>query len=171
MAKNRKNGTRVETGQPAKHRHGFQPGRSGNPDSHGGVKKTPEQLDALMEIRGMAPLAVSKLQSMLDSDKTPAAVKVKICEIILDRTYGKPEASVRVTNVQETVSRSREYINALICDARILTGGLGGSDPGLPGSGDSRMPAGREAIVMDLPGKEALKVVETVDVMKGGAAG
>ena len=170
MNRNNRNQTMGETGQPGKYRNRFQPGQSGNPDSHGSVKKTPEQLDALMEIRSMAPLAVSKLKSMLDSDKTPAAVKVKICEIILDRTYGKPEASVRVTNVQETVSQSRAYINALVCDVRAYMSGTAGSDPGLPEEETRRLGAGREAIGLDLPWEKGLAAVETGDAEKGGEA-
>ena len=141
-----------ETVRREKYPNRFLPGQSGNPNSVGSVKKTPEQLDALMEIRGMASLAVSKLKAMLKSSKTPAAVKVKICEMILDRTYGKPEASVRVTNVQETVARSRTVINMLIGDVQAYMNGTGNAEAGLPEAEVPRLDPGREGIALDLPG-------------------
>lgn len=57
---------------------------------------TDEERDALAEIKTLAASVPDKMRSMLNSAKTPPAVKVKIIEIILDRTYGKPDSTVRV---------------------------------------------------------------------------
>ncbi len=97
---------------PSGRSHLFQPGQSGNPS--GRPKRTQEEKEALAVIRGLAPLAVEKLESLLKSAKVSAAVKVKICEIILDRTYGKAESAVRVTSAQETVEKSQSYILSLV---------------------------------------------------------
>lgn len=79
---------RQKTGQ-------FKKGASGNPG--GRPKMTDAERDALAEIRTLAASVPEKLRAMLNSSKTPPAVKVKICEIILDRTYGKPDSKVVVT--------------------------------------------------------------------------
>lgn len=78
---------RQKTGQ-------FQKGTSGNPG--GRPKMTDEERDVLAEIKTLAASVPDKMRAMLNSSKTPPAVKVKICEIILDRTYGKPDSTVRV---------------------------------------------------------------------------
>ena len=96
----------------AKTGHRFKPGQSGNPA--GRPKKTQEERDALEGIKRLAPDAVDKLRTMLSSSKVSASVKVKICEIILDRTYGKAENAVKVTSVKESIENSREYINSLV---------------------------------------------------------
>lgn len=72
----------------------FQKGASGNPG--GRPKMTDEERDVLAEIKTLAACVPDKMRAMLNSTKTPPAVKVKICEIILDRTYGKPDSTVRV---------------------------------------------------------------------------
>lgn len=75
-------------------RQGFQKGKSGNPS--GRPKMTDAERDALAEIKTLASCVPDKMRAMLNSAKTPPAVKVKICEIILDRTYGKPDSTVKV---------------------------------------------------------------------------
>ena len=72
----------------------FKPGQSGNP--RGRPKMTDEERDVLAEIKSLAADVPNKMRAMLNSAKTPPAVKVKICEIILDRTYGKPDSTVKV---------------------------------------------------------------------------
>ena len=90
----------------------FPPGVSGNP---GGQRKhTAEEKNALMELRSLAPQAVETLRILLFSPKTPAAVKVRICELILERTYGKPEASIKLTSIRDTVEESQQYIQKLV---------------------------------------------------------
>ena len=90
----------------------FKPGVSGNPS--GRPKRTKEEKDALEAIKAMAPEAADKLRTLLNSSRTSAAMKVKICEIILDRTYGKSESAVKLTSVQQTVEQSRDYILSLV---------------------------------------------------------
>ena len=80
-----------------------------------------DRTDSLEEIRGMTPDVVAKMQEMLGNPKIPAAVKVRIMEIVLDRTYGKPEAAIQLTNTQQNVEAAQERIAAIV--ERIRIGG------------------------------------------------
>ena len=60
-----------------------------------------ERVDSLDEIRSLAPEVVRQMDEMLRKDKVPPMVKVRIMEIILERTYGKPETSIKLTNAQQ----------------------------------------------------------------------
>lgn len=73
----------------------FKPGQSGNPA--GRPKQTPEQRDALQMIRALAPDAADKLVEILNDPKASPAVKVQCIQIILERTYGKPDAHIELT--------------------------------------------------------------------------
>lgn len=67
----------------------FKSGSSGNPE--GRPKHTPEQRDALEAVKSLAPHAVEAMERLLTAEDTPPALKVRIAEIVLDRTYGKPK--------------------------------------------------------------------------------
>ena len=95
----------------------FLPGQSGNPSGH--PKRTWEQQEALEEIRKLAPTAAGKIAAMLEDDDVPAAVKVRLIEIILERTYGKPEAAVKLTTVSQSVEAAQERIAAIVSRIRI----------------------------------------------------
>ena len=81
------------------------------------------RMDSLDEIRGLAPDAVQMMGDMLHNSKVPAMVKVQIMEIILERTYGKPETSIKLTNAQQNVEAAQERIAAIV--ERIKIGGEG----------------------------------------------
>lgn len=76
----------------------FKPGQSGNPS--GRPKKTPEQKDALQAIRDLAPQAAEELAKILRGEDTPIAAKIKAIDMILERTYGKAEATVNLNDPQ-----------------------------------------------------------------------
>ena len=107
----------------------FQPGQSGNPS--GRPKKTEEEKEALERIRRLAPDVADYMRSLLDNPRTPAVAKVRILEIILERTYGKPESSIKLTTAQQSVEASEARIQALVRSIRISTGmeGLDGESP------------------------------------------
>ena len=94
----------------------FQPGHSGNPS--GRRKQTPEEKEALEKIRQLAPGVADRMMELLDDELTPSNVKVRILEIILERTYGKPEAAIKLTNVQQNVEAAQERIAAIVENIR-----------------------------------------------------
>lgn len=78
----------------------FQKGQSGNPNGRPKLKQ--EERDALVMIRSLAPEAADTLRSIIHSEDAPAQARIRAAEIILDRTYGKPEAKLNVLSVDYT---------------------------------------------------------------------
>ena len=77
-----------------------------------------ERMDSLDEIRSLTPEVVRQMDEMLRKDKVPPMVKVRIMEIILERTYGKPETSIKLTNAQQNVEAAQERIAAIVENIR-----------------------------------------------------
>ena len=77
-----------------------------------------DRMDSLDEIRELAPEVVRQMDEMLRKDKVPPMVKVRIMEIILERTYGKPETSIKLTNAQHNVEAAQERIAAIVENIR-----------------------------------------------------
>lgn len=73
----------------------FAPGTSGNPG--GRPKRTPEQRDALEAIRNLSPIAADVMREILLSARSSEAAKIRVCELILDRTYGKASTQVSIS--------------------------------------------------------------------------
>ena len=101
----------------------FLPGKLPNPG--GRPKKTEEERDALEEIRKLAPGVADKMAEMLASPRVPAIAKVRILEIILERTYGKPETSLKLTSAQQSVEAAQARIAAIVSHIRIGDGADG----------------------------------------------
>ena len=102
--------TRADNGQ-------FLPGQSGNPG--GRPKKTDEEKDALEEIRKLAPGVAERMEKLLDNPKVPAIAKVRILEIILERTYGKPETAIRLNADIQNNEASRARLEAIAARIRL----------------------------------------------------
>ncbi len=95
----------------------FLPGKSPNPG--GRPKMTDEERDALNEIRKLAPGVAEKMAEMLAAPRVPAIAKVRIMEIILERTYGKPETSVRLNGEAQSAEAARARLEAIAARIRI----------------------------------------------------
>ena len=95
----------------------FLPGQSGNPS--GKKKNTQEELDALEEIKKLAPGVAAKMTELLNSPKVPAIAKVRILEIILERTYGKPETAIRLNADIQNNEASRARLEAIAARIRL----------------------------------------------------
>ena len=77
-----------------------------------------ERMDSLDEIRSLTPEVVRQMGDMLSKDKVPPMVKVRIMEIILERTYGKPETSIKLTNARQNVEAAQERLAAIVENIR-----------------------------------------------------
>ena len=80
---------------------------------------TGAQREALEEIRQLAPKAAGKMAEMLDDDTVPAAAKIRIMEMILDRTYGKPEAALKLSADIDSGEASRARLEAIAARIRL----------------------------------------------------
>ena len=78
-----------------------------------------ENMESLSEIRKLTPDVVDMMGEMLHNAKTPAIVKVRIMEIILERTFGKPEAAIRLSTAQQNVEAAQARISAIVSQIRI----------------------------------------------------
>jgi len=92
---NENNSRKKATGRP------FEKGKSGNPG--GRPKKTVERIeadqkadDALNMLKNALPEATQKVLALLDDPNTQPNVRVKILELMLDRTYGKAFQSMQI---------------------------------------------------------------------------
>ena len=95
MAANSEKTAKKPRGKP------FEPGKSGNPN--GRPKLTERQQDALEAIRALAPSAPGVLSQILNDASASPAVRLKAVEMILDRTYGKPDMAVKFEDGREEV--------------------------------------------------------------------
>ena len=97
--------------KPERYPNRFRPGKSGNPA--GRPKKTKEEEALLDRLKNLTPMALEQMEKMLKSDRIAALAKVRIIEIILERTFGKVESNVKVTNTQESVEAAAAELEAL----------------------------------------------------------
>lgn len=95
----------------------FLPGRSPNPG--GRPRQTEEEKDALAEIRKLAPGVADKMTELLNNPRVPAIAKVRILEIILERTYGKPETAIKLNSDAQTAEAARARLEAIAARIRI----------------------------------------------------
>ncbi len=90
----------------------FLPGQSPNPG--GRPKKSQEEAEALEMIRVATPEAVAILLKLLKAEKGVSALtKVKIIEMMLDRTFGKPDTAVKLTTEQQSVEEAQAELEAI----------------------------------------------------------
>ena len=74
-----------------------------------------EPVDPLEAIKALAPGVAEHMKKMLNNTKTPATVKLRILEIILERTYGKVETAVKLSsNAHQSVEASQARIAAMV---------------------------------------------------------
>ena len=95
----------------------FLPGQSPNPG--GRPKRSEDERDALEEIRKLAPGVADRMTKLLDNPKVPAIAKVRILEIILERTYGKPETAIRLNGEAQSAEAARARLEAIAARIRI----------------------------------------------------
>ena len=90
---------------------------AGNPGD--GPVRCREGKKGLEGVRELAPDIADRMRKLLDGDKVSPLVKVRIMEMILERTYGKPEASVRLTSAQQNVEAAQARLEAIFGHVKI----------------------------------------------------
>ena len=76
----------------------------------------------MAKLRELGPAAVDTIQEILESDTAPARDRLRAVEIVLDRIYGKPTASVQVTEGR-SIEASLAHIQALVAQVKIVAEG------------------------------------------------
>ncbi len=89
----------------------FAPGQSGNPS--GRPKKTEEEKEALEQIKALAPKAVAQLEKILTNDHASLYAKLQAIDIVLNRTYGRPEAALKLETAEQSAEASSARIAAI----------------------------------------------------------
>ncbi len=77
---------------------------------------------AAEDLRRLLPKAAMKMEEMLDSPTVPTPAKIRIIEIILERTLGKAETAVRLNGSPETMEEALEHIEAIFAAMRVKKG-------------------------------------------------
>ena len=98
----------------------FKPGQSGNPN--GRPRKTEEEKNTLEKIKALAPKAVDEMEKILDSSKVSMYAKIQVIDIILNRTYGRPEAALKLEAIQSNPEESAARISSIIEQIRARKG-------------------------------------------------
>ena len=75
-----------------------------------------EQGNALDTIRGMAPLAAEKMRQILNDPKSSHYAKIQVITLILNRTYGMPENSVKIASNRQSMEESIACVRDLFRD-------------------------------------------------------
>ena len=97
--------------QEDKYPNRFKKGQSGNPS--GRPKRTQEEKEALEQIKELAPKAVEQLRAILDSKTASLYAKLQAIDIVLNRTYGRPEAALKLETSQQSMEESSARIAAI----------------------------------------------------------
>ena len=74
-------------------------------------------------IQKLAPGVADRMVALLDNARTPAIAKVRILEIILERTYGKAETAVRLNADIQSNEAARARLEAIAARIRLEVDG------------------------------------------------
>ena len=69
-------------------------------------------------LSGIAPEVLNDMMMVLQEEKTPAAAKVRIYEIVLDRLMGKPEATIRLEDNTEDMEEAERFVEMMAEEIR-----------------------------------------------------
>ena len=81
------------------------------------MRKSEKKTNTITQIKSRleeaAPEIVDDMLSTLHAPGTPAAVKVRIYEIVLDRLMGKPEATIHLEESTDTMEEAEKMIASI----------------------------------------------------------
>lgn len=75
-----------------------------------------DQGNALETIRSLAPLAAEKMRQILNDPKSSQYAKIQVITLILNRTYGMPESSVKLASNRQSMEESIACVRDLFRD-------------------------------------------------------
>ena len=73
-----------------------------------------EGKDPQKKILSLAPMAVDVIEKVLDNPKAPLNAQFQVIDMILNRTYGKPEGVLKLEAEERTPEESGVSMQALI---------------------------------------------------------
>ena len=96
--------------QPANRRKSgqFAKGCSGNPS--GRPKRSEAEREAIQKLSEVTPEAVEVLLKLMRGAKTPAQVRLRCCEVILERVCGKPMTRDEIESMSFNAHNIRDYM-------------------------------------------------------------
>ena len=71
-------------------------------------------MDPLNQIHAMAYLAAQRMEQILSNEAMPDRAKMQVIDMILDRTYGSPETTMKIRNSQEAAQKTMIRMNAIL---------------------------------------------------------
>ena len=103
----------------------WKPGQSGNPGGR------PKEVAHVKELaRTYTEEAIQTLAEVMRSEQAPFAARVKASETLLDRAWGKSEATVNVKDVRDVRDLSRAEILAALASHGIIGEAASAGEPG-----------------------------------------
>jgi hypothetical protein len=77
------------------------------------------RMESLNGIQRLVPDVVDLMEDMLHNPKVSPIVKTRIMEMVLERTFGRPEAAVKLTTAQQSVEAAQARISAIVSEILI----------------------------------------------------
>ena len=71
-------------------------------------------MDPLSQIHAMAYLAAQRMEQILSNDAMPDRAKMQVIDMILDRTYGSPETTMKIRNAMDAEEQSMARMERII---------------------------------------------------------
>lgn len=83
-----------------------------------------EEKDPQRKILSLAPMAVDVIERVLDNPKAPLNAQIQVIDMILNRTYGKPEGVLKLEAEERTPEESGVSFQALVERIKMKKGAL-----------------------------------------------
>ena len=79
-----------------------------------GMPSVPFEPDVKEKIMSLTPLAVQVIYRILDDPNSPLNAQNQVIDIILNRTYGKPEGFLMMKSGERTIEESGIHLQAIV---------------------------------------------------------
>ncbi len=111
MSNRKKNGIYAVRPEDRNEAGQFKKGVSGNPG--GRPKRTPEELQAIEDMKQLTPTAVKVVKGILENDHASVYARLQAAELIFNRAMGRPETYLKVDNADHSVESSVARLQSL----------------------------------------------------------